>query len=47
MNAQLYHRLIEGSTLTIFDEHGHVSIGLEAQKIILALVQGKSVPANY
>ena len=47
MNAQLYHRLIEGSTLTIFDEHGHVSIGLEMQKIILALVQGKSVPANY
>ena len=34
------------NTLTIFDEHGHVSIGLEIEKIILALVQGKSIPPD-
>ena len=35
--------LIKGAELIIMPEHGHSSILLEAEKIILALVQGKSV----
>jgi pimeloyl-ACP methyl ester carboxylesterase len=46
-HAEWYKKVIPGSELIIFDEHGHGSIALEAEKIILALVQGKSIPPNY
>jgi pimeloyl-ACP methyl ester carboxylesterase len=46
-NAQVYNRLIEGSQLTIFDEHGHLDIGMMYEKIIPALVKGELVKPNY
>ena len=43
MMAEGNFALIKGAELIIMPEHGHSSILLEAEKIILALVQGKSV----
>jgi len=44
--AEIYHSLVEGSELTIFPDHGHWGIALEAEKIIRALIQNKIVPAS-
>ena len=41
------HRLVAGSELIIFPEHGHSTILLEAERIISALIQGKSVQSSY
>ena len=46
-HANQNHKRIEGSELIIMEEHGHVTIGLEAEKIIRALVDGKSVQGSY
>lgn len=40
--AQMYHKCIPGSELIVMQEHGHASIVLESEEIILALVQGKA-----
>ena len=45
--AESNHKLITGSELIIMPEHGHSTILLEAEKIILALVKGKSVKSRY
>jgi pimeloyl-ACP methyl ester carboxylesterase len=47
MNAEIYKRSISGSELIVLEEHGHASIGMEAGKVILALVQKKAMPPNY
>lgn len=44
--AEFYHRQIQGSELIVMADHGHVSIGREAGKIIKALVQGKAASAD-
>ena len=46
-HAEINHKLIAGSELIVMEEHGHMTIGLEYQRIILALVQGKSVQSSY
>jgi pimeloyl-ACP methyl ester carboxylesterase len=37
--AEVYHRVIKGSKLIWFDDHGHVTVCMEAEKIIRALVK--------
>jgi pimeloyl-ACP methyl ester carboxylesterase len=44
--AELYHKLIPDSKLTVFEDHGHFYIGVEAEKIIKALLNGEIVPPS-
>ena len=46
-HVQLNNRLIPGSELIVFQEHGHCSIMMEFEKIVLGLVKGNSVQSSY
>ena len=46
-HAKMFNKLIPNSELIIFPEHGHVSEMMEFEKIVVGLVQGKSVESSY
>ena len=41
------HELIAGSEMTLWDQHGHLSIIMEFEKIVLGLVEGKIVKEGF
>jgi len=47
VHAEHLHKLISGSELVVMNDHGHGSIGIEYENIILALVQGKSATGTF
>ena len=46
-HAQLNNRLIPGSELIVFPEHGHCSIMMEFEKVVLGLIKGNSVQSSF
>jgi pimeloyl-ACP methyl ester carboxylesterase len=41
-SAEIYGRIIPGSKIIWYDDHGHVTICMEMEKIIRALVKGEA-----